>query len=129
MTLVLDASALIAHLDSSDAHHETVEGLLLSATGETLAASPITLAEVLVGPARAGQLDRARDALETLGVRTVALDADSPARLATMRARTALKLPDCCVLVAAQTLRATVVTFDDRLAAAGRTLDLDVLGA
>lgn len=129
MTLVLDASALIAHLDSSDAHHDAVEGLLLAATGQTLAASPITIAEVLVGPARAGQLDRAQDALSTLGVRTVALDAASPARLATLRAKTGLKLPDCCVLVAAQSVQATVVTFDDRLAAVGRTLDLDVLGA
>lgn len=129
MTLVLDASAVIAHLDSGDAHHDKVEALLLAAQGQTLAASPITLAEVLVGPARAGQLDRAQGVLETLGVRTVDLERDSPSRLATLRAQTGLKLPDCCVLVAAQSLRATVVTFDDRLAAVGRTLDLDVLGA
>jgi predicted nucleic acid-binding protein len=129
VTLVLDASALIAHLDGSDAHHDAVEALLLGATGQALAASPITLAEVLVGPARSGQLDRAGAALGTLGVQTDALDADSPARLATLRARTGLTLPDCCVLVAAQALHAAVVTFDDRLAAAGRTLDLEVLGA
>lgn len=128
MSLVLDASALIAHLDSTDEHHSRIEALLLDATGESLAASPITLAEVLVAPARAGQLDRAQGALDALGVRVVDLDATSPARLATLRAQTGLKLPDCCVLVAAQSLGATVVTFDARLATAARHLDLTVLG-
>lgn len=129
MTLVLDASALIAHLDGHDARHDAVEGLLLGATGQNLAASPITLAEVLVGPARAGQLERAVQALATLAVDTVALTDDGPARLATLRARTGLKLPDCCVLLAAEAGPATVVTFDHGLAAAGRGLGLEVLGA
>lgn len=43
MTLVLDASAFIAHLDGHDQqHHDAVEALLLGATGRSLAASPIT---------------------------------------------------------------------------------------
>lgn len=129
MTLVLDASALIAHLDSGDPHHDNVETLLLAAAGQTLAASPTTLAEVLVGPARAGQLDRAQGVLDTLGVGAVDLEADSPARLATLLAQTGLTLPDCCVIVAAQSLGATVVTFDQRLATVGRSLRLEVLGA
>jgi len=129
VTLVLDASALIAHLDGHDAHHDDVLALLLAATGQALCASPITLAEVLVGPARAGALDRARHALETLEIATVALDEKSPARLAALRVQTGLKLPDVCVLLAAETAAAAVVTFDNRLAAAGRALRLDVLGA
>jgi predicted nucleic acid-binding protein len=129
VTLVLDASALIAHLDGSDAHHNSVERLLTAATGQTLAASPISIAEVLVGPARAGQLHRAQQALDTLGVQAVALDSASPARLATLRATTGLTLPDCCVLVAAKSVQAAVVTFDDRLAAVARSLTLDVLHA
>jgi predicted nucleic acid-binding protein len=129
VTLVLDASAVIAHLDRRDSHHEAVKRLLLESVGHELMASPLTLAEVLVGPARAGQLDRALHALRTLSVQPVALADDAPVRLATLRAQTGLKLPDCCVLLAATSAAADVVTFDDRLAAAGRSLGFDVRGA
>jgi len=119
--IVLDASVLIAHLDASDAHHERATDLLLDAIDEPLAASPLTLAEVLVGPARAGRAVRAEEALRQLGVEAVALNADAPRDLAELRVRTQLRLPDCCVLLAARTARGYVVTFDDRLhrAAAG----------
>jgi rRNA-processing protein FCF1 len=50
-------------------------------------------------------------------------------QLARLRARTALKLPDRCVLLAAQTAAAQVVaTFDVRLAQAARDRDLRALG-
>jgi predicted nucleic acid-binding protein len=81
---------------------------------------------VLVGPVRAGQLDRATAALAQLQVTTVDLRADAPARLAVLRAGTGLKLPDCCVLQAAEQAQAAIATFDDRLAAAARELGVDV---
>ncbi len=56
--IVLDASVLIAHFDADDAHHRRATGLLVSLVDEEFGASPISLAEVLVGPVRAGQLDR-----------------------------------------------------------------------
>lgn len=41
---------------------------------------------------------------------------DAPVRLATLRAETGLKLPDCCVLLAAQDAGAeAVLTFDEPL--------------
>ena len=128
MTLALDASALIAHFDDGDTHHEQVRALLMRAIGQQLVASPITIAEVLVGPARTGQLDAAVNALGVLGVGTVDLGHDAPSRLARLRAKTGLKLPDCCVILAAQSAAAVVVTFDDRLANASKSLSLDVLG-
>lgn len=128
MTLALDASALIAHFDNGDAHHARARTLLMSAIGQQLVASPITVAEVLVGPARTGHLDEAVHAIGVLGLRTIDLDLNAPARLAELRAETGLRLPDCCVLLVAQTAGAAVITFDDRLAIAGRRLDLDVLG-
>jgi predicted nucleic acid-binding protein len=118
--IVLDASVLIAHLDASDAHHERAGALLLDVAHESLGASPLSLAEVLVGPARAGQLDRATAVLHQLEVTSVRLDEDAPARLAVLRAGTSLKLPDCWVLLAAEQVRGAVATFDDRLAAAAR---------
>ena len=124
--IVLDASVLIAHLEVTDAHHQRATEVLLATAGELLGASPITLAEVLVGPARAGQLDRAAAAIEDLQVEAVPLGADAPARLAALRAETGLRLPDCCVLYAAQTANAALATFDDRLAAAATHHNLTV---
>ncbi len=116
--IVLDASVLIAHLDASDVHHDRAGVLLLEVAGEPIGASPLTLAEVLVGPARAGQLDRGTALLHQLDVASVHLDDDAPARLATLRAGTGLKLPDCYVLLAADQTQGEVATFDDRLAKA-----------
>jgi predicted nucleic acid-binding protein len=115
--IVVDASVLIAHLDERDALHAQAVDQLLAVAEQPLACSSITLAEVLVGPARAGRLDEARAALTTLGVREVSLGPDASARLAALRAETGLKLPDCCVLLAAEEVRTTgVLTFDDHLA-------------
>jgi len=118
--IVLDACVLIAHLDATDAHHERASALLLDAADEPLGASLISLAEVLVGPARAGQLDRATAALHQLEVTSVPLGENAPARLAVLRAGTSLKLPDCCVLLAAEQTHGAVATFDDRLATEAR---------
>jgi predicted nucleic acid-binding protein len=118
--IVLDASLLIAHLDGADLHHDQATAILLSAAtdAEDVAASPITLAEVLVGPARAGRLDQALAALRQLGVASVDLPTDAPAQLAELRAATGLKLPDCCVLLAATQTVAAVATFDAAVASA-----------
>ena len=118
--IVLDASLLIAHLDGGDLHHDRATAVLLSAAtdSEELAASPITLAEVLVGPARAGRLDQALAALRQLGVVSVDLPPDAPAQLAGLRIATGLKLPGCCVLLAAMQTGASVATFDAAVASA-----------
>jgi predicted nucleic acid-binding protein len=114
--IVVDASVLIAHLDERDALHAEAVTLLLDAAEQPLAASPLTIAEVLVGPARKDRLDAAVDALELLELQEIPFAADAAVRLAVLRATTNLKLPDCCVLLAAQDGRAeAIVTFDDRL--------------
>ncbi len=119
--IVFDASVLIAHLNPADAHHQRASSLLRRAGDLEFAASPITPAEALVAPARAGAADRAAALLRDLEIETVDLTPESPARLAGLRSETGLKLPDCCVLLAAAQVDAAVATFDDRLAeAAGR---------
>ena len=126
--IVVDASVLIAHLDERDAQHSLAVEWLLEAAEERLAASLVTVAEVLVGPARAGRLEAARAALRDLGLHEVALAADAAARLATLRAETNLKLPDCCVLLSAQDARAaSILTFDERLGAEAARLGLAAL--
>jgi predicted nucleic acid-binding protein len=126
--IVLDASVLIAHLDASDSHHGRADELLDSLSPEPLGASPITLAEVMVGPARAGKLDRAAATLRLLDVARVDLENDAPIRLAMLRANTGLKLPDCCVLLAAERSGGVLSTFDDRLTAAAEDYGYIVIG-
>ena len=126
--IVVDASVLIAHLDENDALHERAVDALLATADQPLACSPITLAEVLVGPARAGSLRHARSAITDLGVAEISLRDDAASRLAELRAETALKMPDCCVLLAAVDGQAqAVLTFDDRLARAAQQRGLRVV--
>ncbi len=127
--IVLDACVLIAHFDADDALHEDARNLLRSVADEPFRASPLTEAEVLVGPARAGTLDRAVAALAQLDVRTVPMETDAPIRLAMLRAETRLRLPDCCVLLAAEQVGvAQIATFDDRLYGVARQRGFAVLG-
>lgn len=116
--IVFDASVLIAHLGATDAFHDRAVDLLVEAAEESFAASPLTLAEVFVGPARAGKLGAAQAAIADLDVTTIPFGADAPQRLAALRSSTGLRLPDCCVLLAAQTAGAEIATFDDRLSSA-----------
>lgn len=122
--IILDASVLIAHLDGADPHHEKAESLLEATSGEALGASPITLAETLVSPARAGRLPDAEAALQRLGVEELPLGEQAPARLALLRAEVSLKMPDCCVLLAAQDHAGSVASFDAGLLAVAKKLKL-----
>lgn len=123
--IVLDASALIAQLDSTDAHHQRARELLLDSSEQQLGASVITLAEALVSPARAGRLDEAQNVLHELAVKPIELGAGAAPSLALLRAETGLRMPDCCVLHAAATTAAdTIATFDEKLARAARTRGL-----
>jgi len=125
--IVLDASALIAFLDPADALHGAATASMLALEGRRLMISPLTHAEVLVGPVRAGTLGPTRAAMTDLAIAEVALPADAAIRLAQLRARTRLRLPVCCVVLAAQQSRAAILTFDDRLAAAACDLEIGVV--
>jgi PIN domain-containing protein len=92
-----------------------------------LGASPITLAETLAAPARAGRLADAQTALSRLGVQELALGEKASSRLARLRADLGVKLPDCCVLLAAQEHAGTVASFDAGVIEAARKLGLRTL--
>jgi predicted nucleic acid-binding protein len=126
--VILDASVLIAHLDSNDPHHVRAMGLLEATGGHALGASAITLAETLVAPARAGRLADAEAALGRLGVQELALGENVPHRLARLRADLGRKLPDCCVLLAAQEHAGAVASFDSDLLKAARRLGMPTVG-
>ena len=126
--IVLDACVLIAHFYSRDAHHERAGRLLAKVAGRPLVASPLTLAEVLVGPIKVGKLEQTRAALRRLGVRSLPLHDDAYLGLAELRAMTKLRLPDCCVLLAAEQEEAALATFDERLGSIADHRGVEVLG-
>ncbi len=113
--IVLDASVLVALLDESDVHHQAAVSLLSDLSDQDLGMSPISLAETIVGPARSGNLEVALAAISQLEIATIDLGDDAPLRLALLRSNTGLKLPDCCVLLAAEAVGGDVATFDGQL--------------
>lgn len=125
--IVLDASVLIAYLDVDDRHHASAEGLLAREVDDDFAASQITLAEVLVVPVRDDRLQAARSILRDLGVEERPLPNDAAVQLARLRTTTRLKLPDCCVLLTAETEEARLASFDARLVTAAQDRRLPVL--
>lgn len=114
--IVLDACVLIAHLNATDAHHDRATRLLADTGTVLLAASVLTIGEVLVGPVRTGRGEHAQAALDRLGVTELELPAGSALPLAALRAETKLRMPDCCVLLSAENNNAELATFDDQLA-------------
>lgn len=125
--ILLDASVLIAFLDGADAHHALAEGLLARAIDDELVANTLTLAEVLVVPAREDRLDATCAALRDLEVHEVPFPVDAAVKLARLRTETRLKMPDCCVLLAAQNLDARIASFDNRLVEAAEARNLRTL--
>ena len=89
--------------------------------------SDVTLAEALVTPARVGHLEEVESALVALDIHEVPLGSGAPGRLAQMRVEVGLKMPDCCVLLAAQTNEAALASFDAQLISAAEKLGIGVV--
>jgi predicted nucleic acid-binding protein len=118
--IAMDASVLIAHLDPHDSHHDAATEILYAAAPETLIVHTMTLAEVLVGGVRIGRAAQMQADLDAAGVRLARHDEQEPLRLAELRVRTGLKLPDCCVLDTSLSNDASLSTFDEALATEAR---------
>jgi predicted nucleic acid-binding protein len=119
--IALDASPLIGLLEPDDLHHAAATALLAD-SAEPLWIHSVTLAEVLVGPARLGSEDDVAADLEGIGVRVAHLGGREPLALARLRARHGLKMPDVCALATAIHTGAPLATFDARLAAVAMEL-------
>lgn len=125
--IVLDATIVIAYLNANDVHHERAVALLTHHAAPYVMHT-LTIAEVLVGPARGDRHRAAWRDLQDVGVRRATLDADEPLLLAQVRVETGLRMPDACVLAAAVDAAIPLATFDDRLASAARDRGLLVEG-
>ena len=115
--VVVDASVLIAFLDHTDRHHAAAIELLSGV--QRFMVHPLTLAEVLVHPVRAGVEDDVLARLSAIGMIVSPLSVD-PVSLARVRVRSGLKMPDCVVLSCAGAHGSEVATFDEQLAASSR---------
>ncbi|WP_169747951.1 type II toxin-antitoxin system VapC family toxin [Pseudonocardia acaciae] len=124
--ITLDACVVIAHLSPRDPHHRAATDYLRRSVSEDFVIHPLNLAEVLAGGVRAGRGQEMLADLEAIGIREAERQAGEPLRLANLRLRTGLKMPDCCALDTAMTTGSTLATFDDALAAAARRHHLDV---
>lgn len=123
--IVVDASVLIAYLDKSDIHH--VQGLKVLSTNERYRIHTLTLAEVLVRPAKEGRAAEVIGKLEAIGIGELERVPDEARMLADLRVSTRLKMPDCCVLMAATAHAASLASFDDRLREVARSRGVHVL--
>lgn len=125
--IVLDASVLIGFIFDQDAHHAAAVALLRDEAGNAFGVSPVTLAEALVAPTRLGRVAAAERMLLEIGVNEIALPRDAALVLAELRVESGLKMPDCCVLLAAITSNGAVATFDSRLKSVATSRDIRVL--
>ncbi|HEX3932539.1 MAG TPA: type II toxin-antitoxin system VapC family toxin [Nocardioides sp.] len=123
--IVLDASAIVAALKGTDAHHQRASRILQG--DRQFLAHAVTLAEVLAGGARVGRADAIRETLVGLGVAEADRVCDEAISLARLRAESRLRLPDCCALLVAQAHGAPLATFDERLAQVARARGVTVL--
>lgn len=124
--IVIDAGVLIAHLSVGDVHQDAAFEIL--DTEEDLLIHPLTLAEALVHPARQGAELAVLAKIDSLGLLRREETVDEPVHIARVRAASTLKLPDCAVLVTAETFGATLATFDRRLADIARGRGVAVVG-
>ena len=124
--VVFDSDVLIGFLNRDDAHHRQAVTWMHEATapGTRRWLCAINLAEILIGPIRAGVEDRVTRMLTQLDIETIPVDAALARRAAAVRSETSLKLPDAFAVATARL--ATHRGLDDvRLA----SFDSDVLRA
>lgn len=125
--IVLDASIVIAYLDSNDRHHKRATELLEQHAASRFRMHQLTIAEVLVGAVRTGRGSQLLSDLTSVGVVVSQPTSSEPLILAELRATTGLKMPGCCVLAVAQHESIPVATFDDQLGRVARELGIETL--
>jgi predicted nucleic acid-binding protein len=114
--IVIDASVLIAFLDSNDPHHRRAVEALGASSGDNLVLPASAYAEVLVGPLRREDSAAATvdEILADLGIAIQPITREIARHAAALRAaHSRLRLPDALVLAAGEVLQATSVLTAD----------------
>ena len=125
--IVLDANALIALLDNTDAHHSWAFQMFKNTLDIEFAISAFTLAETMVRPVGLGKLEAFNLGIAGLGLNVIGFDPEDASALAQLRAVTGLRMPDAVVLFTAKKLNCWLATSDARVAASARQNSVFVL--
>jgi predicted nucleic acid-binding protein len=114
--IVVDASILIALLDSNDSLHSAATTALLAHTGDDLTIPASAYSEALVRPARAGRLAEAKAVVGSLLLMVTPLTEAIAEAAAMLRAgHQGLRLPDALVIASGTSLNADrILTGDAR---------------
>ncbi|WP_158609715.1 type II toxin-antitoxin system VapC family toxin [Cellulomonas triticagri] len=126
--IVVDANVVIAASTPDHVHHGRARDILVEHGSDGVVLHSLTMAEVLVGPARAGAQDAAHAAFEAAGLRSSPTTDPGPIALAVVRAQAALTMPDACVLATAEHVGVPLATFDARLAREAAARGTAVIG-
>jgi predicted nucleic acid-binding protein len=116
--LILDASVLIALLDTADAHHQRAVEEVEAADNARmeLVAPASAYSEALVAFARASRIADGRRAVTAMGITITPLTARIGELAAELRARPErLRLPDAIVLATARAHDGQLLSYDQRL--------------
>lgn len=125
-SVVLDAGVLIALYDDSDAHHKWAIDFLINTSERQLLMSSVNYAEVIVQPVARGLLPKLTEGIKGLGIKIASVGEESVVPLAQVRAKTALPMPDCCLIELAQKKHAAIATTDKAAAKGASGLGLAV---
>lgn len=127
--IVADANVVIAASSPEHVHHDAAVRIVVAHGEDGITLHPLTMAEILVGPARAGAHTQARARLAAAGFGLPADGGPTPEQLALVRAETSLTMPDACVLATAEHLGVALATFDAQLARRATARGVTVHGA
>ena len=124
--VVLDASALIALVSSSDPHHKWALEMFRDTASFDLQMTALSQAEAMVHPARNGKLEKFQKMLNALGLVVSPIEGLDASKLAILRATTTLKMPDACVLHQAMKVSGSIATTDNQLAQVAKSKGVGV---
>jgi predicted nucleic acid-binding protein len=124
--VVLDASALIALVSSSDPHHKWALEMFRDTASFDLQMTALSQAEAMVHPARNGKLEKFQKMLNALGLVVSPIEGLDASKLAILRATTTLKMPDACVLHQAMKVSGSIATTNNQLAQVAKSKGVGV---
>ena len=113
--LILDSDALVALMNVSDLHHESIIKRLLEGT-DGFSVSVVTYSEALVRSYETGKQAMMIERINSLVKEIYEVNSGIAERAAQLRAASKIKLPDALIAATAIDKKLTLLTFDEKLA-------------
>ncbi len=126
--MILDSSAMLALINPLDIHCGDAGALLTSNLGRPRVLHEVSLAECLVRATEKDTTDEVLAFIESIGI--VFEDSSGVAgaiRVAEIRMKAKLPLPDCYVVDVALRLKLPIVSFDKKLNQVAREIGIEIL--